>query len=1673
MKNILLSSSTMFFIVGIFFVFANSVEQSRTLWVETSYIDFANGILENVTITSTDGGEVVLTHPMVKVVQDYQDETHQRVVAYDKRGNYLRVWVENSNLYAQRFRNDGVPIEARFFVSTVIGRPRGKKVAAFLDDGHFCIGWLERGPQNDLYDQLAVQVFDSTANRIGPTFKLDNSSVVPASYPCVLGDDNQRCFWFLFSGNTGRIFRQKLSIDPLELAAKSPLNDEPTGILEHINSVASNGIDKIAVAWTGANNGQIYVRLFDTNFNPISASIEVNDNNGFNVPSSPSVAFGRAENLLVAWSDNRDLHDWINWFVYAQLLDTGGKKVGSNFKVSEECCGNAPEILHSEDVFEISWGHYDQIIDHFFSGLPDKTFLNRWQISPVFSGEYLSSVFDTGPSGTSYEVLKFEGLLPEATQLRLQLRSSNDSLEIKQRPWFGPTGAIDFYDGENVSHTPNSIHEGDRYIQYRALFATDSIGVSAALQSTAITFSTLDTIPPVSPSGVVTVAGHAQVTIWWQPNPEQDIWKYRLYRRLENQTVDSSWTREILPPDTSFIDTSAVTRKKYFYTLTAVDFNHNESLPSQEVHASPFATTLWVDDNSTGGDGSFASPFSTITEALSRASLFDTIKVLPGEYEESVTIDRHISLIGSGAKVTILKSTNTRVPLVELRDANLVRGFKILSTADLEFIALKVSRGAPIITENIFIGEGSGFSIGIDVDSDSCFIHKNFISGFSTAIFLWTRSPRFLSRNNVMLVRNNVIYNPKSALAGIVVRHLTNLPRLQVSIENNTIVLEKGRVDGIRYAFSESAPGAFSGKFRNNIIVAAVGTGFACARTQNNSVEVAYNNAIVLGDGIPFSGCDSGMGNISEDPLFVDAVGLDFQLSTGSPSVDAGISDDKYNDLDGTRNDMGAFGGADPIDPDLISVPFISVQVGKLSGRPGDTLSVAISVNNASKLAKAVFTLEFDPQLLTFQKVKTTSLTSNFDLSFALAKDDQLNIRIFDTKGIQSGKGALVLIDFVINTDAPAGVSSSLVLTDVSLQNALNEIIDVNEIHHGGFSTYPVGKNGPFIYVSADAEDGGDGSMSQPFERIGDAVEASTPGDTIFVGAGTYAEAIELNHELYLIGAGALVTKIEWDDPFQFPTSSVISILGVDGGSIEGFTLSGLNLLSEVIDCNRANVLISHNRILCGEDVTGVSCNQSSPLISENAFVSQTATRAIGIYSYNSTPRIKNNTFTFDGELCVGVANSGGSSATIVGNIFSVATYGVAILNSQSSHASRQNRIFLRGPDSRAFSDTRGDSSLISNNIIRGERENTVGLNIDNGSYVEITNNIFDTGQYGINAYADSILVNNNIILGNLDYGVQLAGSYKMTYNAFWQNQRDCFSCTPGEGHIFLEPLFIDRVRGDYRLSASSPCMNAGNPACVYNDPDGSRNDMGAYGGSFALANELSNLSLSFPSVQVAPGDTIILTMNINNGKGLAFAQFTLGFDSNYCRILNAWPGAIAAGFTAITKDSTAGSQNFFLLGNRGLSQGNGTLAKVQVAISSEIDTELSITIRFDQINLKNEFGSQLAVSHAQNAQLDVLVTSVTAALESGSPLDFVLFLNYPNPFNPVTIIKYGISKDAKVSLQIFNILGEEVSKLVDERQTAGYYQVQWDASRYSSGVYFYRIQAGRWQKVGKMTLLQ
>ena len=88
-------------------------------------------------------------------------------------------------------------------------------------------------------------------------------------------------------------------------------------------------------------------------------------------------------------------------------------------------------------------------------------------------------------------------------------------------------------------------------------------------------------------------------------------------------------------------------------------------------------------------------------------------------------------------------------------------------------------------------------------------------------------------------------------------------------------------------------------------------------------------------------------------------------------------------------------------------------------------------------------------------------------------------------------------------------------------------------------------------------------------------------------------------------------------------------------------------------------------------------------------------------------------------------------------------------------------------------------------------------------------------------------------------------------------------------------------------------------------------------------------------------------------------------------------------------------------------------------------------------------------------------------------PENFSLIQNYPNPFNPATIIKYQIPRAAHVSLKIYDILGHVVSTLINEEKNAGSYKVQFDASRFASGVYIYQLKAGNYISAKKMILLK
>ena len=88
-------------------------------------------------------------------------------------------------------------------------------------------------------------------------------------------------------------------------------------------------------------------------------------------------------------------------------------------------------------------------------------------------------------------------------------------------------------------------------------------------------------------------------------------------------------------------------------------------------------------------------------------------------------------------------------------------------------------------------------------------------------------------------------------------------------------------------------------------------------------------------------------------------------------------------------------------------------------------------------------------------------------------------------------------------------------------------------------------------------------------------------------------------------------------------------------------------------------------------------------------------------------------------------------------------------------------------------------------------------------------------------------------------------------------------------------------------------------------------------------------------------------------------------------------------------------------------------------------------------------------------------------------PKLFNLYQNYPNPFNPSTIIKYSIPTEGFITLKIFDILGREVETLVNQNQKPGSYEIKWNTSNQSSGIYFYRIRVGEFIETKKMILLR
>jgi hypothetical protein len=92
---------------------------------------------------------------------------------------------------------------------------------------------------------------------------------------------------------------------------------------------------------------------------------------------------------------------------------------------------------------------------------------------------------------------------------------------------------------------------------------------------------------------------------------------------------------------------------------------------------------------------------------------------------------------------------------------------------------------------------------------------------------------------------------------------------------------------------------------------------------------------------------------------------------------------------------------------------------------------------------------------------------------------------------------------------------------------------------------------------------------------------------------------------------------------------------------------------------------------------------------------------------------------------------------------------------------------------------------------------------------------------------------------------------------------------------------------------------------------------------------------------------------------------------------------------------------------------------------------------------------------------------------EENPILNFQLAQNFPNPFNPVTFISWRLAVSSPVKLSIYDLLGKEVTVLVDERQAAGFHQIEFNADGMASGIYLYQIKTEGFVQTKKMLLIR
>jgi len=313
-----------------------------------------------------------------------------------------------------------------------------------------------------------------------------------------------------------------------------------------------------------------------------------------------------------------------------------------------------------------------------------------------------------------------------------------------------------------------------------------------------------------------------------------------------------------------------------------------------------------------------------------------------------------------------------------------------------------------------------------------------------------------------------------------------------------------------------------------------------------------------------------------------------------------------------------------------------------------------------------------------------------------------------------------------------------------------------------------------------------------------------------------------------------------------------------------------------------------------------------------------------------------------------------------------------------------------------------------------------------------------------------------------------------------------------GAGAIYND-LFVTNNQTAYTCNAVACCP----PFCfvfsggVYRTSNSGQNwtgDIGIATYSINFINEITGWALSNYTSDVPPsinyvykttsgGDSweLIHTDTVNFfhiGRNIFFTDDVNGY-MHFKFLKKTTDG----GFTWINTDSAATqsiTDLYFLNKDTGWCVGGGgKIIRTDNGASSWYSMNGNTTVILNSINFANDLTGWIVGNGG------IILKTITGGLttvnsnSTAAPDAYSLFQNYPNPFNPKTVIVYQIPKSGIVSLKIFDILGNEIFDLVNEKQSAGSYEAEFDGSGLASGIYFYRLETAGFIQTKRMALVK